>query len=262
MKETFYFSHDYNARDDEKIINMLADLWMEWYWIYWWLLEILAQNNWQYSLESIKWLAHKLWTSIENITRVITLYNLFITEDNNKIFYNKRLLEHIQNIQQNKQKKAEAGKIWMAKRWWPSNKSITPVITEDNTAITKHNKLNYIKLNKIKINNKKNISKDIWKKEIITTKVVTLKELIKQEFTQEFIDEVYKKFNLTKNDFIESSEGFVLYWTEKNQNWIKERWEKEKTFDVKLRYRTRIRNSSKWNKANLSNKKIVWITSI
>jgi len=32
MKETFYFSHDYNARDDEKILHMVSEMWMEWYW--------------------------------------------------------------------------------------------------------------------------------------------------------------------------------------------------------------------------------------
>ena len=239
MKSTFYFSHDYNANNDEKILELRSELWMEWYWIYWYLIEKLA-SNWGYlSLDKIKWFAYDLHIDNSVITRVITKFNLFIIDENNK-FFNKRIIEHLEQINDKKQKKSEAWKKWMSSRWQSRIKKDNSVITEDNI-------LNKIKLNKIKLNIKKNISKDIEKKEIITTEVVTLKNKIKKEFTSEFIDNIYKKNNITKIQFIEICESFVLYWTEKNEWWKKERWEMQKVFDVKRRFQTRMRNSSKWN---------------
>lgn len=42
---------------------------------------------------------------------------------------------------------------------------------------------------------------------------------------------------------------FYLYWTEKNPNGRKMRYEKEKTFDVCRRLATWAKNSKKWGKA-------------
>ena len=38
-KDTFYFSHDYNAHNDVKILFMRQQLGMEGYGIYWFLIE-------------------------------------------------------------------------------------------------------------------------------------------------------------------------------------------------------------------------------
>ena len=45
MKETFYFSHDYNARSDAKIKRMIYSLGIEGYGIYWALIEDLYNNE-------------------------------------------------------------------------------------------------------------------------------------------------------------------------------------------------------------------------
>jgi hypothetical protein len=39
MKETYYFSHDYNARNDEKIIKLIQKEGWEAYGIYWAVVE-------------------------------------------------------------------------------------------------------------------------------------------------------------------------------------------------------------------------------
>jgi len=39
---------------------------------------------------------------------------------------------------------------------------------------------------------------------------------------------------------------FLSYWTEKNSNGKKERWQMEKVFDVKRRYQTWLRNYKRW----------------
>jgi len=90
-------------------------------------------------------------------------------------------------------------------------------------------------------------------KNSIATKVATLEEYIKENFDLEFMEDIYNKWNITKWEFQEECESFINYRKEKNVNWKKERWEKEKTFDPKLRFRTWIKRSSKWNKQKKSN---------
>jgi len=83
--------------------------------------------------------------------------------------------------------------------------------------------------------------------EIIETKVSTLEAHINNSFTNDFIWEVYKKYSLKKEDFQEECKDFLLYWKEKSPKWKKERWEKEKTFDPKLRFRTWMKNNKRWS---------------
>ena len=92
---------------------------------------------------------------------------------------------------------------------------------------------------------KDNIVKDSIQS--VAPKVATLETYIKTEFSLDFITEVYNKYWMTKEDFQEECEHFLNYWKEKSINWKKERWEKEKTFDPKLRFRTWMKNSKKWS---------------
>jgi uncharacterized protein YdaU (DUF1376 family) len=45
MKETFYFSHDYYAREDEKIIKLISTHGLEGYGVFWCIVEMLYENN-------------------------------------------------------------------------------------------------------------------------------------------------------------------------------------------------------------------------
>lgn len=97
---------------------------------------------------------------------------------------------------------------------------------------------NIVEYNKIDI-----VNSDI----VIAPKVATLETHIKESFTNEFMQEVKEKYDMTVENFKEESMAFLLYWKEKSPNWKKERWEKEKTFDPKLRFRTWMKNNKKWS---------------
>src|SRR4051812_45989014 len=45
MKETFYFRHDYNSRNDAKILELRAEFGYEGYGVYWALIETLAEDS-------------------------------------------------------------------------------------------------------------------------------------------------------------------------------------------------------------------------
>lgn len=44
-KDTFYFQHDFNARNDEKILELRARFGAEGYGIFWMIVETMAENS-------------------------------------------------------------------------------------------------------------------------------------------------------------------------------------------------------------------------
>jgi len=88
-------------------------------------------------------------------------------------------------------------------------------------------------------------------KDIITNKeVVTNKEDTLEIKTKQFIQDVKECLNgipLHKNQVTEIKK-FVSYWTEPNRSKTKLRWEMEKTWDIKRRIGTWMRNSINFNK--------------
>lgn len=45
MKETYYFPHDYSARNDDKILELRDKFKLEWYAVFWMLLETMAEKE-------------------------------------------------------------------------------------------------------------------------------------------------------------------------------------------------------------------------
>jgi uncharacterized protein YdaU (DUF1376 family) len=85
MKETFYFSHDYHARDDEKITKMIQKCGIEGYGIFWMLVEKLYEEGGLLDKDYGS-LAFALRTDSERIAKVVES-GLF--EFRNEKFYSK-----------------------------------------------------------------------------------------------------------------------------------------------------------------------------
>ena len=79
MDSTFYFSHDYNCRTDEKIKNLLMRHGMTGYGIYWAIIEDLYNNAnaLQVHYERI---AYELRTDESLVKSIINDFNLFVIE--------------------------------------------------------------------------------------------------------------------------------------------------------------------------------------
>lgn len=106
----------------------------------------------------------------------------------------------------------------------------------------------------------KNVKNDNNEKNNIYTPQNPSKQFFKKE----------KSFNTLLNDFSEALKvpresleeefnHFILYWTEPNKSGSKVRWELERTFDVKRRLYTWLRNKQTWSKENNKGKKITTI---
>ena len=116
MKESFYFSHDSNARNDVKIIKLRRQLGMEGYGIYWALIEMLrdAPGN-KLPIESIDDIGFSINCSKEKVEAVIRNYDLFMID--NETFFSDRLIRSMNQYKELKTSRSKAGKIGMEKRW-------------------------------------------------------------------------------------------------------------------------------------------------
>jgi hypothetical protein len=109
-KNTYYFPHDYNARNDERIVKLRQD--MDWYGVglFWAIIERLHENGGRLSRD-YKLLAFTLHTQAEGLKQIIEDYSLFKLEENT--FTSGRVLNNLE-IQEAKSKKAResANKRW------------------------------------------------------------------------------------------------------------------------------------------------------
>jgi hypothetical protein len=110
-KDAFYFSHDYNANSDTKILFMRQQLGMEGYGIYWFLIEKLADAGGYLPLKIIPVLAMQMQTTEIKVKGVIESFELFEITDNQ--FFSIRLLMHLDL----RNSLSENGKKGAEKRW-------------------------------------------------------------------------------------------------------------------------------------------------
>jgi|TARA_B100000315_G_scaffold225579_1_gene231947 hypothetical protein len=117
MKDNaFYFSHDTNARNDERILQLLTEYDWQGYGIYWAIVEMLNEaSNYRLSLSGIKGLAWSL--SVESDFLEVFLKRCFelrlFQKDDDNNFYSKRVLKNVDK----REKKSILGKKAAEKRW-------------------------------------------------------------------------------------------------------------------------------------------------
>lgn len=108
-----YFSHDSNARDDEKILAMRIDLGWEAYGLYWALIEMLRDAS-DYQLRTnFKVLAFSLHTTPDLLQQIICNYGLFSFTEDNESFFSHSLSKRMEEKEVvSKKRRASAGIRW------------------------------------------------------------------------------------------------------------------------------------------------------
>lgn len=117
MKDTFYFSHDCNARNDSKLQKLQMRHGMAGIGIYWCVVEMLYEDKGKISINECERIAFELRTQCELVKSVINDFNLFVVNDD--FFYSKSVLNRL-NERQNKTEKAKKS---AAARWAKSTDS-------------------------------------------------------------------------------------------------------------------------------------------
>ncbi len=108
MKETFYFSHDYNARNDPKLQHVLMVLGHEGKSIYWDLIEMLYESGGKLEINKIQLYAFTLRTTPELIEKLIHNFDLFSSDEND--FWSDSCVRRIQIRNDKKAYFSECGK--------------------------------------------------------------------------------------------------------------------------------------------------------
>ena len=83
MKETFYFAHDYNARNDPKLQNVLFDLGVEGIGVFWCIIEQLYEQGGKLPLHYCKSIAFALHVDFKCVERLVNDYGLFKNDGQN-----------------------------------------------------------------------------------------------------------------------------------------------------------------------------------
>lgn len=258
-KETYYFSHDYNAIQDPKMMSLLFNCGLSGIGMYWILIELLHQqpNNemdYQDYCNFIDFYGISDGENeqlLSNIKDKLIEIGLFIKKDNT--IYSNRVLENTKKMEEYKKGKSEAGKKGMEKRWNTSEKDNSD-ITENNSDITKHNKIKENKRKEKKINENKLNNIEI-EQQVATPSQIADSFLndIDSKYRKIFLEDLEGKgydVEITKEEMLK----FIDYWTEPTKSGKKQRWETQKTFEIKRRLRTWFNNIKSFNnnKSNLT----------
>lgn len=130
MKKTYYFQHDYNARNDPKLQALIVEMGVAGIGIYWCLVEMLYEQDGEMPISSIKSIAYNLHVKQKTVERVIKDFGLFDYDDDKpenvekspKMFRNKSVLKRLNRIIDISEKRKRAIETrWKSKRDSESN---------------------------------------------------------------------------------------------------------------------------------------------
>lgn len=151
-KDSTYFPHDSNAKDDPKIMLLIAQLGLEAYGIYWVLIEYLReQPGYQAPLILLDPLSRRFGLSKEKFEAIVKNYGLFTYDDFN--FYSTSLIQRMIPME----KKREQQKINALKRWGNDATALPRQCDGNTTAMQSKVKNSIEKNSKVKDSKEKNI---------------------------------------------------------------------------------------------------------
>lgn len=133
---SYYFRHDCNASEDDKIVRLLMKRGDAGYGLYWRIIETLSRaDNYQMDCAYDE-IAYMLRVKEEDVRSIVNDFGLFIVE--NGKFYSARLAKNMTDIVELLQKKSDAGKKGMVSRWGKQtdNTDKTELPKEDNSDIS------------------------------------------------------------------------------------------------------------------------------
>ena len=205
-KEAYYFSHDANAKDDPKILQLRMHLGWEGYGLFWGLIELL-RNQPDYRMQKhYMSIAFALQTDQKKIESLVNDFDLFARDQ--EFFWSESLLKRMEL----KEEKSEKMRNAANKRW---NKD------SDAKAMHKHSKSNAeaMQLKESKVNEIK--GNQISSITILTTRRLGGKNLFEEmmhiyDLSDDQVHKLYQEWSLTHDDQNFESEkhlknSFILF---------------------------------------------------
>ncbi|WP_057813744.1 Lin1244/Lin1753 domain-containing protein [Companilactobacillus futsaii] len=168
-----YFSHDSNARNSSKMLQVRMKYGAEGYGIYFMLLERLRDEDDYKSVKDYNAIAFDLRVDASIIKAVVEDFGLFVFTDDGKYFYSEGFNKRMAFKDEKSKRRSEAGKKGAQKRWAnkdprenDSNSMAKPSDQNSNTKAmplhtdSKESKVNKSKVNKSKVNKSNKDSHD------------------------------------------------------------------------------------------------------
>jgi len=132
-KETFYFSHDYNARNDRKLVNVIMKHSMCGIGVYWCLVEMLYEEG-GYLPTEYERISFELRTDTNVVQSVINDFDLFKTDADK--FWSDAVLERLQE----RCDKSEKARESINKRWDKYKRNTTVIQSNEDRNTIKERK--------------------------------------------------------------------------------------------------------------------------
>lgn len=117
QKTTNYFSHDSNARNDEKLVRLRMKIGPAGYGVYFMLLERLREEKNYMSVKDYNMIAFDLRVDAALVKTVVEDFGLFAFTDDGKCFYSESFARRMDMMDTIRQRRSRAGKKAMQKRW-------------------------------------------------------------------------------------------------------------------------------------------------
>lgn len=226
MKE--YFSHDFNARNDRKLVKLAMRHGMAGIGVYWCIVEMLYEESGKIMRSECERIAFELRVQCELVESVVHDFDLFVCDENAFVSasVNRRIQAQI-NVMNGAKKAALT-------RWEKFRNE--QVKNPDANAMRTHTKRNANKVKESKVKESKVNSIDAVPASAQIEKIEDLKN--------DFFKKVIQHREKYSEEMLLS---FGNYWTEKNSKG-KMRWQLEKTFEIPNRLATWHRNESKFSR--------------
>lgn len=210
MKETFYFSHDYNARSDEKIKKLLVKHGLLGYGVYWAIVEDLYQNA-NAMRTDYECIAYELRVNEDCIKSIINDFDLFEIEGNifGSLSVQRRLDER-----DKKSKKARESALY---RWNKNNNDANAMRTQCDSNAIKESKGKEKKV-------KESIKKDTFTPPQISEVIDYFTE---KGYSKQAAEKMFEYYSVA--DWKDSKGNKIRNWKQKaNAVWFKDEHKAEK----------------------------------
>lgn len=138
-KEAYYFSHDSNARNDEKILAVRMKLGMEGYGLYWAILEKMRENTNYMCVKDYNTIAFDLRVGADKVKSLVEEFNLFQFTEDGKYFYSKSFLDRMEKKDEKSGKAKKAADVRWNKVAEEKAKKQSIEIKENASAMQTHN---------------------------------------------------------------------------------------------------------------------------
>lgn len=226
MQKTFYFPHDYNARTDNKIKNLIFELGYVGYGLFWAIIEDLYNNENVLELNYER-MSYELKTDTETIKKVINNFGLF------KIKGKTLFSESVKSRIEERKLKSTKAKESISYRWKMN----------DTNVIRKEYESNTIKESKVKENkgnNKREISKR--KNEFKIPEIEEVKNYFIEKKSSDFEAEKYFNFYQSKGWMVGKSK--MKNWQAAASGWISRNKQDFSKLEITTKSKSRIQDEN------------------